>query len=363
MKKVLQISGKMNLGGQETFIMNLYRNINKTKIQFDFIVHGNKKGFYENEIEQMGGTVYHIPPISKGIIRHCIALAKVMQRNNYVAVHRHTATSIVWIDLFVAKLCGIKNTISHSHSTSLDKNKFLHYINRPILNMVTKFKLACSEEAGIFLYGNNKATVIPNGVDVKKFNYSLSKRNKIRKKLNIDNNILVLGHVGRFSYAKNHEFILKIFEKVFNKLEKKCYLILVGDGDLKDKIISDNKNKSFFQNIIFLSQRTDIDELMSAMDIFVFPSFYEGLPLTLIEAQACNLPIIMSNKITDFAIVDDKLIKKERIDSTYLDNWIDYIIRKKDSLEKRKKNNSKILNSEFNIDNTTFKMMSIYGVK
>lgn len=360
MNKVLQISGTMNLGGQETFIMNLYRSIDKSKIQFDFVVNGQKKGFYEEEIEKMGGKIFHVTPMSKNVFKHFLEVRSIIKNNNYVAVHRHSSSAVGFVDLLAAKFCNIKTTIFHSHTTNIDNKKLFHYLTRFLMKLLAKHRFACSEEAGKFMFGDSKFSVIPNGIDINKFSYSGVKRNKLRSELNIPDDSFVIGHVGRFTYAKNHPYIMKIFEKIYDDLGKNVYLLLVGDGVDKDKIINENVNKDFFKNVIILSNRNDVNDLLSCMDIFVFPSHYEGLPVSLVEAQAANLPIIISENISDYVIIDKKLVKKMKIDDNCICAWVDYIIDNKSSLRSREKANKKISDCVFNIDKVANMLLGVY---
>lgn len=358
MNKVLQISGTMNLGGQETFIMNLYRKMDFNKIQFDFIVNGEKEGFYEEEIRKLGGTIYHITPMSKNFIKHFLELRKIIKSNDYIAVHRHSSSAIAFIDLLAARSCGIKKTIFHSHTTNLNSKKLFHFFGKIFVNKVSRYRFACSEEAGKFMFDNFDFKIIPNGIDSSKFSYSIKKRKEIRKQLHIPNDAFVVGHVGRFVYAKNHQYIMKIFNEVYQKMGNNAYLLLVGDGVLKERIISDNSSKEFFKNVIILSNRNDIDVLLSGMDIFVFPSNYEGLPVSLIEAQASCLPIIMSNNISNYAIIDSQLVKKLNIGDSNLNEWVDYIIQSK-KIKKVRKNNA-INESCFNIEKVAEMLTEVY---
>ena len=198
MVRVLQISGNMNMGGQETFIMNVYRNVDRSKIQFDFVVHSKERGYYDDEIEKLGGRIYRITPMTKNIFKHCKELKNVIKKGKYEIVHRHTSSSIVFIDLLIEKICGVKKRIVHSHN-NLSKNVILHKIFRPFLNLLSTDKMACSIEAAKWLFGNKYckcAEVVNNGVELTKFLFNKEIRNLIRKKYDVEDNIII-GHVGR----------------------------------------------------------------------------------------------------------------------------------------------------------------------
>lgn len=296
MIRVLHIVGQMNMGGQETFIMNLYRKIDKEKVQFDFVVSSKDKGYYDDEIEENGGKIYRITSMSENILKHCNELMKILKKGNYKIIHRHTASSIILFELLVAKICNIPNIIVHSHNTNTSK-KFIHKIFRPFMNKLCNYKFACSEDAGKWLFGKKeKFEVINNGIDVKKYEYNEKIRCKKRKELKVMNKF-VIGNVARFNKQKNHEFILNVFEEIL-KIKPDSVLLLVGDGEEKLKIQEKCKLKKIEDKVIFLGVRKDVNEIMQAFDVFLFPSLYEGLPLTLIEAQASGIKIYASSTIT-----------------------------------------------------------------
>ena len=271
MVRVLQISGNMNMGGQETFIMNVYRNIDRSKIQFDFVVHSKERGYYDDEIEKLGGRIYRITPMTKNIFKHCKELKNVIKKGKYEIIHRHTSSSIVFIDLLIAKICGVKKRIVHSHN-NLSKNVILHKIFRPFLNLLSTDKMACSIEAAKWLFGNKYckcAEVVNNGVELTKFLFNKELRNLTRKKYDVQDNIII-GHVGRFDYQKNHNYILKIFSKVIEKNDK-YRLWLVGEGAIKEEIKQKAKEENIEKYIKFFGIVDNVNELLQGMDIFVFP--------------------------------------------------------------------------------------------
>ena len=196
------------MGGQETFIMNVYRNIDRSKIQFDFIVHSEKRGYYDDEIESLGGKIYRSPQMSKNIIKYINFLRKIIKENKYNIIHRHTCSAIASIDLLVAKFCKVEKRIVHSHSNNIGKKQLIHKFLRRTLTKLSNKRYACSKKAGEWLYKNKKFTVIQNGIDTTKFLYKNEIRNKIKKIENSENKI-ILGHVGRFENEKNHKFIIK----------------------------------------------------------------------------------------------------------------------------------------------------------
>lgn len=296
MIRVLHIVGIMDLAGQETFIMNLYRNIDRKKVQFDFVVHSDKRGYYDDEIEKLGGRIYRITPISKNIFKHMKELKQVVKENKYNIVHRHTASSIVFIDLLVAKKCGVKYRIVHSHNTSSGKG-IINKIFRTFLNYYSNYKFACSQDAGLWLYGKNrKFEIIKNGIDIEKFKFSKIIRDKIRKEYNIQDKFVV-GNVARFNEQKNHIFLLEVFNEIQKKNEN-AILLLVGEGEKEIEIRKKIQELKIEKKVIILGVKNNINEILQAMDVFLFPSIFEGLPVALIEAQASGINIFASDTIT-----------------------------------------------------------------
>lgn len=296
MIRVLNIIGRMNTGGAETFIMNVYRNLDREKVQFDFVVHTKEKCDYDDEITKLGGKIYRIPSLSRHPIKNLIGLKNVFKNTKYSIVHRHTNTSMIFTDLIVAKIMGVKKIIVHSHSTNA-KNPILHKIFRPLMCKLATIKYACSKEAGEWLFGRNeKFEIITNGIDIEKYKFNREVREEVRKELNIANEEILIGHVGRFNIAKNHEFLIDIFNEFQKSNNSK--LILLGTGNLENKIKEKVAKLNLQDKVIFLGVRNDVHRIMQAMDLFVFPSLYEGLPLTLVEAQAAGLDILASSVIT-----------------------------------------------------------------
>lgn len=351
--RILQIVGTMNMGGQETFIMNVFRNIDRNKIQFDFIVHSIEEGYYEQEIKDLGGKIYKITPISKNPIKHCKELLRIMKKNNYVAIHRHTNSSIVFLDLMMAKFANIKQRVVHSHSTKVDKDLVVHKICRPLLNLFATKRLACSREAGEWLYGKKRNyEIIPNGINIEKYKYNEKERNKIRKELKIENKT-VIGHVGRFTEAKNHKFLLDILEKI---KDKNYILLLVGSGKLENEIKAYANKLKIYDNIIFLGTRNDVYNLLNAMDIFVFPSIYEGLPISLIEAQTNGLKCIISDAISKEVCITDLV---QQLDLKFgVKNWVNEILKEKN--KSRVKYNDIVKNTKYNVENVVNTLKKIY---
>ena len=269
-------------GGVESVVMNYYRNIDRDKIQFHFLCDEDSTDIPYDEIEKLGGKVIVIPPYQK-LFKYQKELYKIFKENNYKIVHSHINALSVF-PLRIAKKAGVPIRIAHSHSTSNKKEwkkNILKMILRPFSKLYANNYFACTEYAGKWLFGKKvverkELNVINNAIDLKKFEFNENTREDLRKELGIKEDVLVIGHVGRFMKQKNHEFLIDVFEKAI-KQDDNIYLILVGQGPLEDKIKEMAKEKGIENKILFLGQRHDVNKLYKAMDIFVLPSLYEGL--------------------------------------------------------------------------------------
>lgn len=297
--RVLHVFRNMNLGGSQAFVMNIYNKINRERVQFDFLV--SEDGAYDKEIQSLGGKIYKIPYLTQvGQKKYSKELKNFfLEHKDYNIVHSHL-NQISGIVLEAAKKAGIKNRIAHSHSTNNRNNLIVRlykqYLQGKINGNATKL-FACSEKAAKWLYKSKykEAKIINNGIDLKKYDFSEEKRKRIRKELNIEKDIIVIGHVGRLDHAKNHLFLLDIFYQYLN-LNPKSILLLVGDGDNKKRIEEKAEKLGIGNKIIFIGAKKAID-YYNAMDIFVFPSLYEGFGMVLIEAQASGLYCLSSDRV------------------------------------------------------------------
>lgn len=302
--RVLHVVTTMNRGGLETMLMNYYRHIDRNLVQFDFLVHRDSESDYEQEILSLGGQIYHLPrlnPFSIHYYKEFDSFFKNHPKYQIVHVHQDCMSTIA---LKVAYRNHVPVRIAHSHSSSQDKNiKYLikRYFMRSIPQYATHL-FACGEEAGNWMFNGANYQIVRNAIDSKLFSYNKNIRNKIRNEFNFSNNQMVIGHVGRFNYPKNHDFLIDVFNEV-HKIINNSKLLLVGTGDLEDRIRKKVNELNLTDDVIFLGNRNDVNDLMQAMDIFVFPSHYEGLPVTLVEAQAVGLPIIKSNYVPDQCIM------------------------------------------------------------
>ena len=301
--RIAQVIGKWVGGGVEAVVMNYYRHIDKSKIQFDFICDEDSTNIPYEEIEKLGGKVILIPPYQK-LFRYHKELKRVLKEGNYKIVHSHINTLSVF-SLFAAKCAKVPVRIAHSHSTTNKKEKkknLMKQVLKPFSKLFATDYMCCSELAGRWLFGDKlynegKIYLLNNAIDLKKFEYNEKIREEVRKELNIDEKTFVMGHIGRFVTVKNHELLIEIFNEIYRENENSI-LLLAGQGPLKEKIEQKVKEMKLDKVVKFLGQRNDANRLYQAMDVFVLPSLYEGLPVVGIEAQAAGLLCIFSDDMT-----------------------------------------------------------------
>ncbi|MDD2375986.1 MAG: glycosyltransferase [Clostridia bacterium] len=309
MIRIIHYGLSSNRGGIETYINKLYTNIDRSKFQFDFINMNIEKPCFYDEFTKLGSKFYNITPRKISISKNKDELEKLFRKEKFDVLHCHLNTLSYVEPIYVALRHGCK-VVVHSRSSSSKKNilaKILHNINSFRLPKNKIKMLAVSKLAGNWLFGNDlNFTVINNGVEIDKFTFSKNARNKLREELNIKNKF-VIGHVGVFLPVKNHKFLIKIFKDILDKKEN-AVLLLIGGGPMKNKMINMAKKMKIDDKIYFLGMREDVAQLMSAMDCFIFPSFYEGFPNVVLEAQTSGLTCLISNKITNEVILSENCI-------------------------------------------------------
>ncbi|MDY4574172.1 MAG: glycosyltransferase family 1 protein [Intestinibacter sp.] len=324
--RILQVVTYMGRGGLETMLMNYYRNIDRSKVQFDFLTHRYEKADYDDEIEALGGKIYHLPrlnPFSRSYLSALDSFFK--EHSEYQVVHCHQ-DCLSGVVLKVAKANGVRFTIAHAHSASQDKN--LKYLIKVIAKKnIKKYSdqlFACGDEAGKWMFETDDFKVINNAIDTDLYTYNQEKSLEVRRKLGIEGKFVV-GHVGRFNYPKNHKFIVDVFDDVC-KIESDSVLMLVGDGDMRGEIEDKVKALGLEDKVKFMGVRSDVTELMQAMDVFLFPSLYEGLPVTMVEAQASGLKCIISDKVpTECALTDNvQVVKLEDSPKIWANQVLEY---------------------------------------
>lgn len=333
--RILHIVPNMQAGGLESFIMNIYRNIDKDKVQFDFLYHYTGNYFFDEEIKSMGGKIYNFTVRQdNNFIKYKKDLIKFFENHKeYKIVHSHMP-SLGFIHLKVAKKYDIKVRILHSHTSSFENSLkgYTKFLLSKLSVKYSNYKLACSLNAGNYLFKNNDFKVINNAIDSKKFIFDVNLRKDIRKELDI-NNKFVIGHIGRFVSTKNHTFLISIFCEILKEKED-AILLLIGDGILKNSIKHEVEKIGIEKNVIFYGVTDKVENLLQAMDIFVLPSLFEGLGIVLIEAQAAGLKCFTSN---DVVPLEAKI--SENIEYISLDNkakiWAEKILKWHDGYERK----------------------------
>lgn len=289
--------------GQETFIMNVYRNIDRSKVQFDFLLSDSTPGDYDQEIKKLGGNLYYISlDQSNNKLRHLKnytilkkTLKKLSAKEDIFYIHTHHAFD-AYLSARAALKENYKKVFVHSHSDSAEYHIKLHKLFKSKLTKLPVIKIAASEACGKWLFSNNDFIIIKSGIDTQKFVFNPEIRKKIRNDLKINDNSIVLGHVGRFASVKNHHKLIKIFYE-YSKINPNAKLILVGSGDLERKIKREVINLSLDKKTFFVGSRSNVQDYYQAMDVFVFPSFFEGLGMSIIEAEISGLPCVISSEI------------------------------------------------------------------
>lgn len=363
--------GSLDAGGAETFIVNLFQKIDKNKFNFEFIIYEDKEYFYTNKIKSLKGIIR--PLCSKDplkdwlpvrLVKRWYKLYQLLKREEYQVFHCNCDFSFKFVEMYLAKKAGVPIRICHSHNSGLEsttiKNRIkikVHQKFIPLLNKFTTHRLACSQEAGEWLFGDksNDILIIHNAIDAEKYAYTEEKHIVEKKTLGMENNIII-GHIGRFFPVKNHDFLIDIFYEIYKK-RKFARLVLVGEGEEKRKIQNKVKKLGLESAVLFTGVTHNIAQLLLAMDVFVMPSFFEGLPVAAVEAQASGLPCVFSENISRMVAISNhvEFLSLERP----AEEWADLVL----NISKLKRENTYDLMCErgFDISVCARQMEKIYG--
>lgn len=331
MKKVLHITNGLHRCGVQSFIMNILRHIDRSKISFDFLLYEKAVEGYEEEAKALGAKIHYYHPRKKGITKHYKILNDFFKKHasEYAAVHLHGNVLTDALPLKMAQKYGVPVRVVHSHSTVVNgwHNIFLHKYNRKHLHKMATHFLACNEEARVWGFGNSKSfersRVVPNGIDLNLYKYDIDHRREIREELNIPADSFVLAHTGGFRPVKNHAFIIEIFEKI-KAQRPESLLVLCGGGGNENEIKELINNKNLQNSVRLPGMRSDVNKILSAADSYIFPSLYEGLPFALIEAQASGLPVFASDTISPEVKLSDNITLLSLKKSA--DEWAEIIL-------------------------------------
>ncbi len=303
MKRLLCVVASLNTGGAETFLMKIFRTIDRSKYMFDFIVSAD--GIYDKEVLQLGGKIYKVPLRTKKPFKVFQDIKNIVETNRYVYFLKLSDTPLGILDIIAAKAGGAKWISVRSCNADTNSSAYKEFVYaciRPFFNALINCKIAPSDLAAVYTFGvrqvqKGKVHFINNGVDLDIFHYSEMNRTQIRDEFHLPEHTLLVGHVGRFNHQKNHEYLIKIFDEI-HKMNPNSYFLLVGVGELEEHIKELVSKLDCRDFIIFAGLRRDVPKLLSAMDIFTLPSFYEGMPNVVIEGQATGLPCLVSDTVT-----------------------------------------------------------------
>lgn len=351
--RVLRIVSVMNRGGIESQIMNIYRKIDHSKIQFDFLVTREQNGLFDDEIRKLGGKIYYIPSIRKvGLLKFIAAVDVFFKNHKYKIIHSHMNT---WsgLLLLLAKLNNIPIRIAHSHTSkgSLNGIPFKEKVFKKFMKSLIRFSStdnwAVSDQAGEWLFGKGNYIKVVNTKEIEKYKFNSEERKKVRNDLKIDDKF-VIGHIANFSEVKNHYFSLDVLKKLLS-FNPNYILILIGDGDLKSKMEQKVIELNLQNNVIFLGSRNDVDKILNGLDLIILPSLFEGIPNVLLESQLNGLIGITSTNVSLEA--DLKINKLKYISLENDDDWV----RKIEKIKKMKSETDRYVNPEkltdYNINN------------
>jgi len=335
MAKILHFVYQMNLGGAETLIMNIYRHIDRSKVQFDFAVLTNQPSHFDQEIVALGGRILPLPkPSAISFHTYSRALTNMLREYGpFAGVHSHMYDFSGYI-LRVADREGVPLRVSHSHTTqdgqrdSWLRNAYRWYMRRLICQHATHM-FGCSHAACEALFGLNywrdpRIRVFPNAIDLAPYEVLPSEKCTLRQSLSLPADALLIGHVGRFHPQKNHRFLIEVFATLLQELPT-AHLVLVGDGSLRPEIESLIQTKGIKDSVHLLGIRSDVPQIVDTLDMFVFPSLYEGLPIALVEAQAAGVPCVVADTVSNKADIKIGLVHFVNLQAR-VDLWVQKIL-------------------------------------
>ncbi len=355
--RVLQVVTHMERGGLESMIINYYRHIDREKVQFDFLVHRQEQASFDDEIESLGGRIYRLPrlvPWSKNYLSALNCFFDEHPEYKVVHVHQDCLSSVI---LRGAAQHNVPVRIAHSHNANQDRNlkyPIKLWYRRSIPQYATNL-FACGRDAGDWMFSGAPYQIINNAIDAAAYTCNPAKRTEMRRQLGLTGELLV-GHVGRFNPQKNHPFLLDIFATLL-KEEPNAVLLLVGGGEDMPRMQTKAHALGIAEHVRFLGIRSDVADLMQAIDVFVFPSLYEGLPVTMVEAQAAGLPCLISDKVPPECILTDGLVDILPL-SADPETWAEKILEKR--AVPRTDRRSEIAAHGFDITTEAIKLQEFY---
>ena len=363
--RVLQVIGAMDRGGAETLLMNLYRNIDRNLVQFDFLVNEENACDFDSEIQGLGGRIFRIPRYKLfNYYSYKTACKRFFSQHKYPIVHGHIGLPA---PIYLNEASKSEAyTIAHSHAQNfpISPSEIVFRVCARPVRHVADYYLACSEQAGVDRFGMEivegpSFQILKNGVDTSVLSFDVQKRSEVRAELGLDEDMLVLGHIGRLTEVKNHKFLFEVFNSIHQRVPRSV-LLLAGRGELEMQLRETARQMGLSDSIVFLGVRDDVPSLLCALDLFIFPSFAEGLPCAVIEAQASGLPVLLSNGVPDVARV---LSTTTRLDlSVGADVWADRALQTFDMCKSNDRNCAKdiIEKSGFDIRTSAEWLQELY---
>lgn len=354
--RVLHISLDTVMGGIESFLLNVYKLMDRKKVQFDFIEYGEEERGFDYKFKELGSKIYKIPDRKKHPILARKELELILKKEKYSVVHLHKNSLSEIGALEVCKKVGVPTIILHSHNSSRDNKLlvFLHKFNKARIDLNTIKKFSCSKKAANWLYGSMKdVKIVKNGIQTDRFDFDNEKRNILRNELKI-NDCIVLGNVGRLTEQKNPLFVLDIITKI--KLDN-IKLLWVGDGPLHKQMDSRIKKLGLSDKVIMTGTVANPEDYYQVMDIFLMPSKYEGFPIAAVEAQCSGLPVILSNSITDEVILSDNVRMEDVSNET---GWVLAIENMVSEMNFRKSNKDVLIQKGFDLKTTVLNLQQFY---
>lgn len=340
--------------------LDYYKRIDSKQFSVDVIGSRDNSDDMVLEYKNAGCNVISLPDRKKELMKYCKKILNVMKENKYDIVHVHGSSSILYLELMLAKRAGVKIRIAHSRNTQCD-HPIVNILLKPLFNHYCNYRLACGYEAGKFLFGNKDFKVFHNGKDFSKYNFNAETRKKIREKYNLKNKI-AFGHVGLFNNQKNHSFLIDVFEE-YHKFNNNSVLFLMGEGNLKNEIENKVKQKGLENSVIFLGNVDNVQDIICGLDCMLFPSLFEGLPNVVIEWQALGTNALISNKITNECVVTD--FTKRLPITEGVECWIDEMkkIKELSDIDRKKQcemGQTRLKENGFEIETNTKKLEDTY---
>ena len=343
-------------GGLTTVMMNYYRAMNKEGLKIDFASTNVPSQSLLDEIHVEGSEYYQLPPRKK-IVSYFYRLRRLCKNYDLLHVHGNSSTSV--LELMAANWAGVKRRIVHNH-TSRSQHPWINLLLHPFFLMSYTKAIACSDAAGEWLFGNKQYQILRNAIKVEPFIFNVDKRKTMRCVFGFKDDEYVVGHIGIFMEAKNHSFLIEVFAK-YHALQPKSKLLLIGDGELRHLVEAAIDKNKVNDCVILAGLRSDISDVLQAIDIFLFPSIYEGMPLSVVEAQASGLPCIISDAVTKMVNIGEDVIQLPL--SKGADYWAEYLGNVKYELsrqERCERNTELITKAGYNIETEAENLMKIY---